>query len=266
MVMYAPGGIASLIMMNVRVAALQEAATGSGAGTPALTATALLMLVGAAALVELVYHLQLARDDRLDAALPRPHARHATDRRAGWARSAVTLIGFAAFEFVRRRFALDWGRIQGEIEATMSFKEPTPRSRGRRSGGAGSEHGRHERPTPAVELKDLRKSLRQDRDHPRHRARGRAGRARRDHRPERRRQVDALQSHQRPLRADQRRDPAQRQAHRRPDAVRDQPPRPGAQLPDHQHLRRACRCSRTCAAACSGRWATATRSGSSWPT
>ena len=37
---------------------------------------------------------------------------------------AVTLIGFAAFEFVRRRFALEWGRIQDEIEAAMSFKEP----------------------------------------------------------------------------------------------------------------------------------------------
>ena len=38
--------------------------------------------------------------------------------------------------------------------------------------------------------------------------------------------------------AHQRRDPAERPAHRRPEAVRDQPPRPVAQLPDHQHLRR----------------------------
>jgi hypothetical protein len=36
----------------------------------------------------------------------------------------VALIGFAAFETVRRRFARVWGTVQEEIEATMTFKEP----------------------------------------------------------------------------------------------------------------------------------------------
>ena len=60
---------------------------------------------------------------------------------------------------------------------------------------------RHER-APALALADVAQELRQDRDHPRRQPRDRAGRAPRDHRPERRRQVDAVQPDQRPLRAE----------------------------------------------------------------
>ena len=42
------------------------------------------------------------------------------------AAAVVAAIGFAAFEAVRRRFAAVWGAVQTEIEATMTFKEPTP--------------------------------------------------------------------------------------------------------------------------------------------
>jgi MFS family permease len=58
MVMYAPGGIASLIMMNLRVAAfgrLREL----WVSYLALAVTALVALTGAAAMIEMVYHLQL---------------------------------------------------------------------------------------------------------------------------------------------------------------------------------------------------------------
>jgi hypothetical protein len=41
------------------------------------------------------------------------------------AAAVVALVGFVAFERVRRRFALAWGEIQSEIEATMTFKEPS---------------------------------------------------------------------------------------------------------------------------------------------
>ncbi len=59
-----------------------------------------------------------------------------THRPSSWLGAlAVTLIGFAAFEFVRRRFALEWGRIQGEIEARRCAlqggrvtRRPTPSS------------------------------------------------------------------------------------------------------------------------------------------
>jgi hypothetical protein len=54
--------------------------------------------------------------------------------------------------------------------------------------------------------------------------------------PERRRQVDAVPSHQRPLRADARRDRAQRPAHRRAAAVRDRAQGAVAQLPGDEYL------------------------------
>jgi branched-chain amino acid transport system ATP-binding protein len=55
------------------------------------------------------------------------------------------------------------------------------------------------------------------------------------------------------------------EAHRRPEAVRDQPAGPVAQLPDHQHLP-ALSVFENLRCGCCGRWATAIRSGSSWPT
>jgi branched-chain amino acid transport system permease protein len=58
MVMYAPGGIASLIMMNVRVAAFGKlrGLLGSYVG---LGAALLVALAGAAALIEMTYLLQM---------------------------------------------------------------------------------------------------------------------------------------------------------------------------------------------------------------
>ena len=123
MVMYAPGGIASLIMMNLRVAAHKKLHRLWG-WYAALAATAFVMLAGFAALIEMVYRLQLGSSGEstlrflgitLDSASV-----------ASWIGAiAVAALGFVAFELVRRRFAQTWGRIQGEIEATMTFKEPT---------------------------------------------------------------------------------------------------------------------------------------------
>ncbi|MFM8590232.1 MAG: branched-chain amino acid ABC transporter permease, partial [Limnohabitans sp.] len=58
MVMYAPGGIASLIMMNLRVAKYGKLA-GLWVSYLGLGVTALVMLAGAGAMIEMVYHLQL---------------------------------------------------------------------------------------------------------------------------------------------------------------------------------------------------------------
>jgi hypothetical protein len=58
MVMYAPGGVASLIMMNLRVAKYGKL----GRLWPSylgLGGTALVALLGAACMVEMTYHLQL---------------------------------------------------------------------------------------------------------------------------------------------------------------------------------------------------------------
>jgi branched-chain amino acid transport system permease protein len=58
MVMFAPGGLASLIMMNLRVAAFGKLRPLLD-GLPGLAGHGLAMLVGAAAMIEMVYHLQL---------------------------------------------------------------------------------------------------------------------------------------------------------------------------------------------------------------
>ena len=115
MVMYAPGGIASLVMMNLRVAMHGKLRRLLG-WYVVITATALAMLAGFGAMIEMVYRLQL--DTEGGSTLLR-YLGTTLDARSGvsWtAAIAVAGIGMAAFEFVRRRFAREWSRIQVEIE------------------------------------------------------------------------------------------------------------------------------------------------------
>ena len=121
MVMYAPGGMASLIMMNLRVAAFGKLRTLWTAYL-ALAATALMVLVGAAMMIEMVYHQQL------NAALgPTLRFLGATlDARTAesWFGAAFILAtGLALFELVRRRFVEQWGEVQGEIEREIKRRE-----------------------------------------------------------------------------------------------------------------------------------------------
>ena len=117
MVMYAPGGMASLIMMNVRVASfgkLRQLLPGYAV----LGAGALLILVGGGTMIEMVYHLQLnqALGPEMKLLGVTLDARGA----ASWAVAAVVLAaGLAVFEFARRRFARVWNRTQEEIEAAI---------------------------------------------------------------------------------------------------------------------------------------------------
>ena len=122
MVMYAPGGIASLIMMNLRVAAHRKLHR-LWRGYAMLAAAALGMLVGLAALIEMIYQLQLGSTGEstlryLGVALD-------TKGAASWLGAFVVAgVGYVAFEFARRRFAHAWGAVQSDIEADMTFKEP----------------------------------------------------------------------------------------------------------------------------------------------
>ena len=114
MVMYAPGGVASLILMNLRVAAHR---LFGRLWTPyaRLLAAAAVLLAGVTALVELSYHLTLNVDGgtrmklfgaQVDAADVLP-----------WAiAAAVTLAGALAFEAARRGFARAWSGVQMQIE------------------------------------------------------------------------------------------------------------------------------------------------------
>jgi branched-chain amino acid transport system permease protein len=121
MVMYAPGGIASLIMMNLRVAKFGR--LGRLAGWYALLlATGLVMFFGLAALIEMIYHLQL------DAAQG-PTLRFLgitldVQSTVSWLGSAaVAAVGVALFAATRHRFAQRWGEVQGEIEAAVRQRE-----------------------------------------------------------------------------------------------------------------------------------------------
>lgn len=121
MVMYAPGGIASLVMMNLRVASFGKLGRLWTAYL-ALAGTALVILAGAGAMIEMVYHLQL------NAALgPETSFMHvplnAESTDSWFGAGFVLLTGLAMFEFVRRQFARHWSRTQEEIELEIKRGE-----------------------------------------------------------------------------------------------------------------------------------------------
>ena len=121
MVMFAPGGVASIIMMNVRVATFGKLNRfwGLYAG---MAVAAMVMVAGLAAVVEMIYHIQL------NAALgPMVHffgSELDTSSAAHWTVSIVLLVvGGALLEYVRRRFVRVWGQAQEEIETEIKRKE-----------------------------------------------------------------------------------------------------------------------------------------------
>lgn len=117
MVMYAPGGIASLIMMNVRVASFGKLKQLMGSYL-ALAVTLSLALTGVAAIIEMIYHLQLGSSQGGE--LPFLGTTLNVFTFASWAgATAFTLAGLGLFETSRRRFALKWKRIQEAIEQQL---------------------------------------------------------------------------------------------------------------------------------------------------
>jgi branched-chain amino acid transport system permease protein len=121
MVMYAPGGIASLIMMNLRVAAFGRLRQ-LWVSYLALATTALIVLVGAATMIEMVYHLKLnpALGPQLKFLGIALNA-HSVN---SWFGSAfVMLTGLGLFEVTRRHFVYQWGEIQEFIEKEMKRRE-----------------------------------------------------------------------------------------------------------------------------------------------
>ncbi len=121
MVIYAPGGIASLIMMNLRVAAfgrLREiwvAYLGLGVA-------GVLVLLGAGAMVEMIYHLQLnaAMGDTVK------YLGVEMDVRASqtWFGAVfVTLTCLGVFELARHQYRLQWAEIQSDIEKEIKRRE-----------------------------------------------------------------------------------------------------------------------------------------------
>jgi branched-chain amino acid transport system permease protein len=121
MVMYAPGGLASLLMMNLRVAAFGKLRqiVFSYLG---LMLTALVMLMGAGAMIEMVYHLQLnaALGDDLKFMGVTLHAKGLDS----WVGSALVLLtSLGLFETMRRHYLHEWGAIQTENEKENKRRE-----------------------------------------------------------------------------------------------------------------------------------------------
>ena len=121
MVMYAPGGVASLIMMNLRVAVFGYLRR-LWVSYLALALTALVALLGAAAMIEMLYHLQL--NAALGPELTFLGARLDSTGLDSWFGSAfVMLTGLGLFEVCRRRFVKEWGLIQESIEKAIKRGE-----------------------------------------------------------------------------------------------------------------------------------------------
>jgi len=121
MVVYAPGGVSSLIMMNLRLV-MFGFLRKLWVSYLALFATALVALCGAAAMVEMVYHLQF--NAALGPELPfMGGTLNAKGLNSWFGAGFVLLTGFGLFELCRRQFVFEWGIIQDDIEKEIKRRE-----------------------------------------------------------------------------------------------------------------------------------------------
>ncbi len=121
MVMFAPGGVASLIMMNLRVAKF-------GRFKPfwslyaGLIATGALLVAGVAGVVEMIYHMQL--NAALGPTLEFFGLTLDTSSPTSWGIAiGLMVVGGGLLEIVRRRFVRAWGHAQEEIEREIKRRE-----------------------------------------------------------------------------------------------------------------------------------------------
>jgi branched-chain amino acid transport system permease protein len=121
MVMFAPGGIASLIAMNLRVAAfgrLREL----WANYLVLAVTSAIVLLGAAGMIEMTYHLKL--NEALGPKLVYLGMSLDAKGTSSWVGCAlVMLVGLVSFELARRRFIKKWSAIQEFIATEIQRRE-----------------------------------------------------------------------------------------------------------------------------------------------
>lgn len=121
MVMYAPGGVAAIIMANWRVARLGFLRLLLPLYL-ALLASAVTAMLGTAALVELLYHRQL--DAMFGPKLGFMGLNLDTSGFGSWLASAcVCLIGLGLFEVLRRRLVRAWRDIQANVARNAERQE-----------------------------------------------------------------------------------------------------------------------------------------------
>ena len=121
MVMYAPSGVAGLILANLRLAAFGRLRPLLR-GYLALAVAGALALTGASAMVEMLYHLQL--NEALGPVMKFGGVTLDAKGAAAWIGAGLLfVVGAVAFELARRRFRLRWDAAQGEIEREIRRKE-----------------------------------------------------------------------------------------------------------------------------------------------
>jgi len=121
MVMYAPGGFASLLMMNLRVAAFGKLRQ-IWVSYLGLIVTAMAILMGAGAMIEMVYHLQL--NDSLGDSLKFIGVTLDAKSIDSWVGSFLVMVtGLGLFEVMRRHYLHEWGEIQTGIENEIKRRE-----------------------------------------------------------------------------------------------------------------------------------------------
>jgi branched-chain amino acid transport system permease protein len=121
MVMYAPGGVASLIMMNLRVAKYGKLRT-LWVSYLALGGTALAAVFGVAAVVEMIYHIQL--NSALGPVVPFMGVKLDTQSVDSWFGAVFVLaVSLALFDVARRAFKRQWDTTQEEIEREIKRQE-----------------------------------------------------------------------------------------------------------------------------------------------
>ncbi len=121
MVIYAPGGIASLIMMNFRAASFGKLKQ-IWVSYLGLFVTSLVTLVGAGAMIEMIYHLQL-NSTLGDTLIFMGVILNAKGVDSWFGSLFIMLTGLGLFEAVRRQFLMEWGDIQVEIEKEIKRRE-----------------------------------------------------------------------------------------------------------------------------------------------
>ena len=113
MVVYAPGGFAALIMINMRVikAGAFRRLYGVYAG---LLVAGSVMFAGASSLIEMIYHLQL--NSSIDTHLVFAGLRLDTHSTTDWVGTvAVMVIGLVWFDWQRKRFINRWESVQSDM-------------------------------------------------------------------------------------------------------------------------------------------------------
>ena len=121
MVMYAPGGFASLIMMNLRVAAFGKLRR-LWTSYLALGGTGLVAVVGLAGIIEMLYHLQL--NTALGTEMRFMGASLDAASADSWFGCLfILLVGVGLFELSRRSFRREWDLTQEEIEKEIKRRE-----------------------------------------------------------------------------------------------------------------------------------------------